>query len=75
MFWASLVAQTVKESACSAGDPGSIPGFGRYPGERNGYTLQYSCLENPMDRGARWVTIHGASKNQIRLSMHTLHTH
>jgi len=39
MFWASLVAQTVKESACSAGDPASIPGLGRYPGERNGYTL------------------------------------
>ena len=40
-----------KESACSAGDPGSIPGPGRSPGERNGYPLQYSCLENPMERG------------------------
>ena len=41
-----------KESACSAGDPGSIPGLGRSPGEGNGNPLQYSCLENPMDRGA-----------------------
>ena len=39
-----------KESACSAGDPGLIPGSGRSPGEGNGYPLQYSCLENPMDR-------------------------
>ena len=42
-----------KESAYSAGDPGSIPGLGRSPGEGNGNTLQYSCLENPMD-GASW---------------------
>ena len=41
-----------KESACNAGDPGSIPGLGRFPGEGNGYPLQYSCLENSMDRGA-----------------------
>ena len=41
-----------KESACNAGDPGSIPGSGRSPGEENGYPLQYSCLENAMDRGA-----------------------
>ena len=41
-----------KESACSAGDPGSIPGSGRSPGKGNGNPLQYSCLENPMDRGA-----------------------
>ena len=40
-----------KESSCNAGDPGSIPGLGRPPGERNGYPLQYSCLENSMDRG------------------------
>ena len=47
------------ESACNAGDPGSIPGLGRCPGEGNGYPLQYSCLENPMDRGAWWATVHG----------------
>ena len=45
-----------KESACSAVDPGSIPGSGWSPGEGNGYPLQYSCLENPMDRGAWWAT-------------------
>ena len=45
-----------KVSACNAGDPGSIPGQGRFPGEGNGNPLQYSCLENPMDRGA-WQSI------------------
>ena len=44
-----------KESACSVGDPGSIPGSGRSPGEGNGYPLQYFCLENSMDRGAWWA--------------------
>ena len=44
-----------KESACDAGDPGSIPGLGRHPGEGNGNLLQYSCLENPMDRGLWWA--------------------
>ena len=48
----SLLAQTVKESACSAGDLGSISGLGRPPGEGNGNPLQNSCLENPMDGGA-----------------------
>ena len=45
----------VKVSACNAGDLGSIPGLGRFPGEANGNPLQYSCLENPMDRGAWWA--------------------
>ena len=49
--WASLVAWSVKNLACSAGDPGSTPGSGKSPGEENDYPLQYSCLENPMDRG------------------------
>ena len=44
-----------KDSACNAGDLGSIPALGRSPGEGNGYPLQYSCLENPMDRGAWWA--------------------
>ena len=48
-----------KESACNAGDPGSIPGSGRSPAEGNGYPLQFSCLENPMDRGAWRATVHG----------------
>ena len=57
-----------KESACNAGDPGSVPGSGRSPGERNGYLLQYSCLENSMDRGAWWATIHGVAKSQTQLN-------
>ena len=51
-----------KESACNTGDPGSVPGLGRSPGEGNGNLLQYSCLENSMERGAWWATIHGISK-------------
>ena len=49
------------------GDPGLIPASGRSPGEGNGYPLQYSCLENPMDRGAWWATVHGVAKSQTRL--------
>ena len=56
-----------KESACSAGDLGSIPGSGRSPGEENGYPLQYSCLGNPMDRGAWQAKVHGMAKSQTRL--------
>ena len=52
-----------KESACNAGDLGLIPGSGRSPGEGNGNPLQYSCLENPMDRGAWWATVHGFAKS------------
>ena len=48
----SIVAEMVKASVCNVGDPGSIPGLGRAPGEGNGNPLQYSCLENPTDRGA-----------------------
>ena len=51
-----------KESACNAGDPGSIPGSGRSPGEGNGYPLQYSCLENPMDRGAWRAKDYGSQR-------------
>ena len=51
-----------KESACSAGDPGLIPGSGRSPGEGNGNPLQYSCLENPMDKGAWQSTVHGVAR-------------
>ena len=52
-----------KESACNAGDLGSIPGLGRSPREGNGYSLQCSCLENPMDRGAWWATVHRVAKS------------
>ena len=54
----------VKACARHAGDLGSIPGSGRFPGEGNGNPLQYSCLENPMDRGAWWATVHGVAKSQ-----------
>ena len=53
-----------KESACNAGDAGLIPGLGRSPGEESGYPLQYSCLENSMDRGAWQATVHGVTKSQ-----------
>ena len=57
-----------KASACNAGDPCLIPGLGRTPGEGNGNPLQYSCLENPMDRGAWRATVHGVRKSRTRLS-------
>ena len=57
-----------KASACSVGDPGCISGLGRSPGEENGNLLQYSCLENFMDRGAWWATVDGVTKSQIWLS-------
>ena len=57
-----------KESACNAGDPGSIPGSGRSLGEGTGYPLQYFGLENPMDRGTWQATVHGVTKSQTRLS-------
>ena len=58
-------------SACNVGDLDSIPGLGRSPGEGNGNLLQYSCLENPMDRGAWWATVHGVAKSRTRLSNFT----
>ena len=63
--WASLVAH-----ACNAEDSGLIPGWGRSPREANGNPLQYSSLENSMDKGASWATVHGVAKNQTQLSMH-----
>jgi len=57
-----------KELPCNAGDLGSIPGSGRSPGEGNGYPLQYSCLENAMDRGAWGATVHGVAKSQTQRS-------
>ena len=53
-----------KESACNAGDLGLSPGSGRSPGEGNGNPLQYSGLENSMDRGAWWATVHGVTKSR-----------
>ena len=57
-----------KKSAYNAEEPGLILGLGRPPGEGNGNPLQYSCLENPMDGGAWWATVHGVAKSQTRLS-------
>ena len=57
----------VKESACNAGDPRSIPGLGRSSGEVNGNALQYSCLENPMDRGTYWATVHRVAKSLTQM--------
>ena len=57
-----------KASAYNTGDPGSIPGSGRSPGEGNGNPLQCSCLENPMDGGAWWATVHGVTKSRTQLS-------
>ena len=62
-----------KESACNVGDLGLIPGLGRSTGEGNGNPLQYSCLENSMDKGAWQSTAHGVTKSWTRLS--TFHTH
>ena len=57
-----------KESACITGDPGSIPGSGISPGEGNGCPLQYSCLENSVNREAWEATVHGTAKSQTRVS-------
>ena len=57
-----------KECTCNAGDTGTVPGSGRPPGEGNDNPLQYSCLENTMDRGAWWVTVDEATKSWTELS-------
>ena len=60
-----LVAQVVKNLLAMQEILGLIPGSGRFPGEGNGNLLQYSCLENSMDRGAWWATVHGVTKSRI----------
>ena len=70
MLNASQMALVVKSPSVNAGDirdVGSIPGWGRSPGVEKGYPLQYSCLENPMDRGTWWATVHGVTKSWIQL--------
>ena len=61
------VAQTIKNPSANAGDSGSIPELGRSPGGGNGKPLHYYCLENSMDRGAWWATVHGVTKSPTRL--------
>ena len=66
--WASLLAQQLKNLPTNAGDGGDVglsPGLGRSPGERNGSSLQYSCLRNPMDRGAWWATVLGVTESDM----------
>ena len=84
LLWVVMVIKTQKdflgdldgkESACNAGDLGSIPGSGRSPGEGNGNPFQYSCLENPMDGGAWRATVHGVAKSRTRLSDFTFTFH
>ena len=74
--WASQVMLVVKNLSANAGDigdPGSIPGSGGSPGGGHGNPLQYSCLENPMDRGAWGATIHRISKSQTQLKRLSTH--
>ena len=66
--WGFPDGSEVKASACNAEDLGSIPGPGRSLGEGNGNPLQYSCLENPMDRGTWWAIVHRVAKSQTQLS-------
>ena len=68
-----LAGSVVKNPPAGAGDTrdvGSIPGSGRSSGGENGNPLQYSCLENPMDRGVWWITVHEVAKSQTQLSEH-----
>ena len=70
-YWGFPGGSDGKESTCSAGDPGLIPGSGRSPGEGNGSPLQCSYPGNSMDRGAWWATVHGVAKSWTRLSNFT----
>ena len=63
MQWGFPGVSEVKASACNVGDLDLIPGSGRSPGEGNGNPFQYSCLENPMDRGTWWATVHGVTES------------
>ena len=75
--WASQVALVVKNLPANAGDirdKGSIPELGRSRGGGHGNPLQYSCLENPMDRGAWWATVHGVAKSRTSIKQCSTHT-
>ena len=70
----SEIGSMVKNPPASSGNLGSIPGLGRCPGGGNGSSLQYSCLENPMDRGAWWAIVHEVTKSQTWLNRYTTTT-
>ena len=72
-FPGGSVVKNGPANAVDAGDMALIPGLGRSPGEANGNPLQYSCLGNPMDRGAWWATVHGVAR--VRHDLATEHTH
>ena len=74
-LWGFPGSSACKESTCNAGDSVLIPGLGRSPGEGNDNTLQYSCLENHMDRGAWQTTVYGVTKSQTWLRDWTGHSH
>ena len=69
----ALVVKNLPANAGEARDSGSIPESGRSPGGGHGNPLQYSCLENPVDRGARWATVHGVTESQTRLKQLSIH--
>ena len=69
-LWASLVPQKVKNLPANAGHMGLIPGSGRFSGEGNSNPLQYSCLGNPMDRGAWWATVHGVAHSSFECNIY-----
>ena len=72
-IWRWVCSSDGKEPACNTEHPGSVPGSGGSSGEGNGNALQYSCLENPMDRGAWRATVHEVAQSQTRLTNTTLH--
>ena len=74
-LWTFLVAQMVKNPPANAGDTKDtdlVPGLGRSPGEGNSSPVQYSCLENPMDRGDWWATVHGVAKKSVTSELLTV---
>ena len=76
MFYGLPSGTRGKETPANAGDlrdVGSVPGLARSPGGRNGNPLQYSCWENPMDKGAWWATVHGVAKSWTRLKLLSMH--
>ena len=74
-FQVALVVKNLPANAGDIRDTGLIPGLGRSPGKGNGNPLQYSCQENPMDRGAWWATVHGVAKSWTSLKRLNTHTH